>query len=283
MSRDASEQHCFELVKAADRDRYLASLFAPDGTRPLLHGLYAFNVELARVRETVSEPGLGEIRHQWWRDALDAIYARDVPDHPVAQMLARAIEAGHLPKHSLMNMIEARRFDLYDDPMPSLNDLEGYIGETSSALIQMGAMVLAGDDALGAAEASGLAGVAYGLAGLLRSLPIHRARGQCYVPKDMLEKRGASVAHVLAARESAGLVLVLSELRHQAAKRLGEARAKAWLVPKPALPAFLPVCLTDLYLAKLAKTGGAALTEAVDISQLRRQWRLYWQARWEIF
>ena len=32
-----------------------------------------------------------------------------------------------------VDLIDARIFDLYDDPMPSLNDLEGYCGETSSA------------------------------------------------------------------------------------------------------------------------------------------------------
>ena len=283
MSKDASERHCFELVKSADKDRFLASLFAPDAARPLLHGLYAFNVELARIRETVSEPMLGEVRQQWWRDALDAIYARETPDHPVAQLLSRAIEKGHIPKHALMNMIEARRFDLYDDPMPSLNDLEGYLGETSSALIQMAALVLAGDEALGSAEASGLAGVAYGLTGLMRALPLHRARGQCYMPKDVLARFGVTSAHLMAAREPAALGLVLGELRMQATKRLAEARAKAWLIPKAALPAFLPVSLTETYLACLTKAGPIALAKPVDISQLRRQWRLYWQARWDVF
>lgn len=283
LSREMAEAHCLELVRAGDKDRFLASLFAPDGSRPHLLALYAFNIEIARVREVTSDPKVGEFRHQWWLDALDAIYARETPDHPVAQSLARAIEKGDLPKHALRNMIEARRFDLYDDPMPALNDLEGYLGETSSALIQMAALVLAGYDALGCAETSGLAGVAYGLTGLLRTLPIARARGQCYVPAEMLEQRGLTPAHVIAGRDDAGLAVVLAELRHLAAQRMREAREKAWLVPPPALPAFLPASLVDLYLAKLARLGAKALHRVAEVPQIQRQWRLYRQARVEAF
>jgi len=270
----ARETYCHALVREADKDRYLASLFAPDELRPHVHALYAFNIELARVRETVSEPGLGEIRLQWWRDAVDDIYGGTVPDAPVPQALARAIEHADLPKHALANMVEARRFDLYDDPMPDLATLEGYLGETSSALIQLTALVLAGEDALPAARASGYAGVAYGLAGLLRSLPMQRARGQCYVPADFLLKRGTTPAQLLSGRLDTPLALVLAELRHHAAVRLGEARDHAADVPRKALPAFLPVCLTDGYLARLGRPGFNPLKSVAGMSQMRKQFRL---------
>jgi phytoene synthase len=171
-------------------------------------------------------------------------------------------------------MVEARRFDLYDDPMPDLATLEGYLGETSSALIQLSSLVLAGADAMPAAEAAGYAGVAFGLVGLLRALPVHRARGQCYIPQDLLERRDLTPAHVLSGRFDAAMDLVLGELRHRAATCLVEARTRAPAVPLRALPAFLPVSLTDLYLAKLARPGFNPLDKVAEVSQLRRQWRL---------
>ncbi len=171
-------------------------------------------------------------------------------------------------------MLEARRFDLYDDPMPSLSDLEGYLGETSSALIQLAALILAGNEAGRAADAAGYAGVAFGMAGLMRSLPIHRARGQCYVPKDLLARRELTPAHVLAGRFDGAMALVLAELRYHAARRLSEARAQETSVPSKALPAFLPVCLTDLYLEKLARPGFNPLRGVAEVSQMRRQLRL---------
>ena len=128
--------YCLNLVRNHDKDRFLSSLYAPEQKRAALFGLYAFNSEVVRVRSLVSEPHIGEIRYQWWRDTLAAIYRGETAPHPVAQDLARAIEVGKLPQHPLQNLITAREFDLYDDLMPDLATLEGYLGETSSALIQ---------------------------------------------------------------------------------------------------------------------------------------------------
>jgi phytoene synthase len=252
---------CQDLLRAGDKDRFLANLFAPSDKRPHLMALYAFNLEIVRLREAVSEPQLGEIRLQWWLDTLDAINAGETPAHPVAEALARAIAAGGLPKDALRNLVLARRFDLYDEPMPSLGGLEGYLGETSSALIQMAAMILAGPEAEAAAEAAGLAGVAYGLAGLLRARPIHRTRGQSYLPPDM--DTAAAVQH--------------------ARRRLAEARALTSRIPAAAIVAFLPASLTDLYLDRLERLGERALTTVAEVSQFRRQLRLWWMARRNAF
>ena len=98
-----SYAHCEALVCAADKDRYLASLFAPADKRRHLYALYAFNVEIARVREVIRTPMAGEIRLQWWRDALNsaarAVHASvegsslrgDVWANPVADALLTTI------------------------------------------------------------------------------------------------------------------------------------------------------------------------------------------------
>lgn len=202
------ELHCLALVRAHDRDRYLSSLFAPDDKRKHLLALYAFNAEICRIPDLVTEPQIGEIRMQWWLDTLAAIAEGQAQDHPVAQALAKA----KLPHAPLENLAKAHIFDLYADPMPSLNDLEGYLGETESALMQMAALILAGPDAAKASEAAGLAGVAYGLAKLNR---------KNLVPKDLTV-----------------------DLGQHALQRLSEARDKASTIPQAALPAFLPCALT---------------------------------------
>jgi 15-cis-phytoene synthase len=282
-SRAEAENYCRDLVREADRDRYLASLFAPDETRPHVQALYGFNVELTQARERTSDPALGEIRLQWWLDAVEDIYRGTTPAHPVLEALAPAIAHGGLPLDAFRNMVEARRFDLYDDPMPDLATLEGYLGETSSALIQLSALVLAGADALRSADVAGHAGVAFGIAGVLRALPFHRARGQCYVPRDLLGRHDLTPGHVLSGRFDAGVNLVLAELRHRAQTCLVEARARGPAVPVQALPAFLPASLTDLYLGKLARPGFDPLHKVAEVSQLRRQWRLATSAFLERF
>lgn len=200
--------YCQELVAKADKDRYLSCLYAPAEARPHLFALYAFNIEITRIREAVSEPQIGLIRQQWWLDTIGGIYAGAIQDHPVAQALARAIDMAKLPKQPLSNLITAHEFDLYDDIFPSLNELEGYLGETSSALIQMACLILGAS----APEVAGLAGVALGIAKML-----HDPR----MPKNL-------------------------DLKAHARKRLAEARAQP--VPPQALPAFLPASLTEVYL-----------------------------------
>lgn len=241
--------HCQELVAKADKDRFLSCLFAPEDARSHLFALYAFNVEIARIRATVSEPQIGLVRQQWWLDTIDGIYASRTPDHPVAQALTIAIEKGDLPKHALLNLIIAREFDLYDDPIPTLSDLEGYLGETSSSLIQMAALILG----KGAAEAAGLAGVAFGLAGVLR---LQKPR---YLPSDMVQ--------ILGAKET------INQLCTHTRKRLAEARALRGNIPTSVMAAFLPVSLTELYLKRIERGG------ALEVSQLRRQFALWRAAR----
>ncbi len=261
-------------LRESDRDRYLCLLLMPESKRGFLAGLYAFNSELAQIRERVSDPAAGEVRLAWWNQVIDAIYLGETVDSPLAQALAHAIEAGDLPRHSFQAMLEARRFDLFDDPVPDLNTLEGYLGETSSALLQMSALILAGDDGLECSEVSGLAGVAMGMTGLLRSLPIHRARGQCMLPVDMLAKHDLTPAHVLSGRGGAGLELVLLQLCRHANKRLAEAREQWHLVPDAAVKAYLPVALVPAYLKKLERARASLTTRVVRSPQWMRQLRL---------
>lgn len=274
-----SADYCHELVRQGDKDRYLSTLLAPDAKRPQLLALYAFNVEIARIRETVSEAALGEIRLRWWADAIEAVYAGERQGHPVIEALAPAIAEANLPKPALLNMIAARQFDLYDDPIPSLGQLEGYLGETSSMLIQLAAMILDRTKAQSLGDISGLAGVAMGITGLMRALPLQRKRGQCYVPAELLAKHGLTPAHLLSGRDPDAIAKVLAELRGHAAKRLEEARGHAGSLTPQVFPAYLPASLTGLYLKRLATLGAEALTEGVEIAQWRRQWTLYRKAK----
>jgi 15-cis-phytoene synthase len=163
--------------------------------------------------------------------------------------------------------------------MPTLADLEGYLGETSSVLIQLAALVLAGPEAAKAAAAAGYAGVAYGMVGLLRALPLHRARGQCFVPRDLLAGEGLSPGDLLAGRPRDALGRVLARMITIAQERLAQARAGRSLIPAAAMPAFLPAALTDIYLAKLARSGSDVLDHLADVPQWRRQIVLWRKAR----
>src|SRR6202043_2575935 len=89
--------HCAELVRTAARTRFLASLFAPADRRDALHALYAFNIEVARVREVAREPLPGEIRLQWWSDVLNGEREGEAQANPVAAALLATVTRHRLP------------------------------------------------------------------------------------------------------------------------------------------------------------------------------------------
>jgi phytoene synthase len=271
--------HCEALVRAADPDRFFASLFAPADKRGHLFAIYAFSHEIARVRDSVSDPTLGEIRLQWWRDALEGEARGDVRRNPVAAALDDTIVRFRLPRAALVALVEARAFDLYDDPMPTVDQLEGYAGETSSALIRLASLVLNNGADPGAADAAGHAGVAYAVAGLLRAFPWHARRGQVFLPMQVFERHGVAREDIVAGQSSPGLLAALAELRALARDHLRRARSLRTTVPPAIAPAFLPTALVEPYLACMERRGYDPFRTAVDLPQWRKQWVLWRAAR----
>lgn len=270
-----AEEQAMEAVRTGDRDRYLSVLYAPEEKRPALFALYAFNAEIASIRDRIHEPLPGEIRLQWWHDAIEGGEAQG---HPLAEALLSAIRRHDLPKQPFGDYLEARIFDLYDDPMPGRVELEGYCGETASALIQLAALVLDSSAAPSVADAAGHAGCAQAITGLIRSLPLHRARGQCFIAKDMLTAAGTTPQQFLAGSDQPAARRAIAAMAALAAEHLAKFEAHAAAIPEALRPAFLPVALTGAYLGKIAGGAFDPLTESVDISTIRRHWLMYGKA-----
>jgi len=273
-----SFDHCEELVRAGDKDRFLATLFAPQKYRRALHALYAFNLEVARTRELAREPMPGEIRLQWWRDALGGAGRGEVDAHPVAASLRDVVVRYRLPPRMLVELIDARSFDLYDEPMASLSYLERYAAQTSSALLELAARILADGRDLGTSDLTRHAGIAYAIAGLLRALPIHAARGQLYLPGDLMQRHGAQSIDVLAGRTTTELRVVLAELRLVARRHLGAARGLLNDMAPQVAPALLPVALVRPALDRMERRSYQPFSPS-ELPQWRRQWVLWRAAR----
>ncbi|KAB2699166.1 phytoene/squalene synthase family protein [Ochrobactrum sp. Kaboul] len=270
-----NEAHCLALLREADRDRYLSVLYAPEDKRGGLAALYAFNAEVARIRDLVHEPLPGEVRLQWWRDLINGEARGSAEAHPVAAALVETINKYELPRTAFDNYCEARIFDLYDDPMPSRNDLEGYCGETASAIIQLAGFILDRDAAQAHSETAGHAGVAQAVTGLLRLLPTHRRRGQLYVPADMLASVGVTREAFLGSDDPSACERVVSVMLALAREHLAIfEKAKATL-PKSLAPAFLPMAIVPAYLKAIERLGGKAAERTADISAIRKQWLMF--------
>jgi phytoene synthase len=270
--------HCEALVRAADKDRFLAALFAPAEDRGALHALYAFNVEIARVRETVREPLAGEIRLQWWTDAIAGKAAGDVRSNPVAAALLAAAERYRLPIAPLTDLIAARRFDLYDDPMRTVADFNDYARATSSEVIGLAARILNRDDVPGLDGLALHAGLGYAIAGLLKAFPVHAARGQLYLPVEVLERHDASWQDVSLKQATPELRAALADMRLRAREHLAQAGRLLGGVPAAVLPALLPVTLARTVLDRMDR-GDYDPFVPIEVTPWRRQWRLWGAAR----
>src|SRR4051812_12905652 len=191
-SNKDSATFCAEQVRAHDFGRYVSTLFVGPDTRRALLALYAFNVEISRVREQVSQPLPGEIRLQWWTDMLAGAGHGGVEGNPVAAELLRAIRIHSLPIEPLSRLIDEHQFDLYNDPMPSMAALEGYIDDTSSALYAVGVRVM-GQASQATDHLARHAGLAQGLVRVVAALPVDAARRQLFVPLQLLESHGCGM------------------------------------------------------------------------------------------
>ena len=276
---DESYRHCEQLVRAADKDRFLATLFAPADKRGSLFAAYAFNCEIVSVRDRAREPMPGEIRLQWWRDVLNGERAGEATANPVAAALTDTIGRFKLPVAPLLDLIEAHAFDLYDDPMPTLAALEAYSRKIESSLVALAARIVAGNDDGALALAAEHAGIAYGLTSMLRSFARHASRRQVYIPLELLERHGARIEDLYSGHAPPQLRAALAELRNEARLHVAAFESALPQLPSAAMPAFLPAALVPGYLAIMERPGYDPFRSAVEVPQWRRQWALWRAAR----
>jgi len=268
------------VIRDEDPDRYFATLFAPADKRQHLYALYAFSLEIAKIRDVVSQSLAGEIRLQWWRDALEGAARGDALANPVAAALDDTITRFNLPRQALLDLIDARVHDLYDDPIATVNDLEGYCGETASAIIRLATLILADGEDPGSAEAAGHAGVAYAMTGLLRAFPWHVRRGQLYVPPvEVLERHGLGRTDIVTGKGGTGLQQALAEMRAHVRHHLAKSEQLIPACGKQAAPAFLPLTLLPLYLREMERADYDPFTSVIDAPRWRKLLALWLRAR----
>lgn len=269
---DSDHAYCMAEVRRHDPDRFLAALFAPEVQRRDLIALYAFNLEVARTREAVSEPMLGEIRLQWWREAVGEIYDGAPRRHAVVQPLAGAVGRGELARADFDRLIDTRARDLRDDPPATLDDLLAYAEGTSATLLRLALGTLGGGDA--ARKAAGHVGVAWALTGLLRAVPFHARQRRVLLPADLLAAADVRCQALLDMKPPAALAEVIEPIARRAGEELTAARAMARDVPRAALPALLPARLIEPYLRRLERLGWDPFAGPVEIGRLGRLLRL---------
>lgn len=256
-------------LRWSESDRFLSALFAPPPARAGLLALAALDWELKRIPALVSEPMLGAIRYQWWRDTIGGIYAGTTPAHEIGPALAQAIEAGDLPPQAFHGWIDARERELDEVPFATLAGLEAAVGDADGAAMELAARVATGGrDVPGARDA----GTAWGMVALLRRVQAAAGIGICLLPEETLRAHAAAPGDVLAGRMSAGVGAAVAALA-------GRASARAKTLPrKPAnraaLPALMPAALLNVELRHLRRHEADFFRADLSVPAFRRQLRL---------
>lgn len=274
MPDDQDIAYCAQQVRQFDRDRYLSGLFAPADRRPELFALWAFNLEIAKTRESVSEPMLGQIRLQWWRDTIEGIYKGDVRRHQVVTGLSRAIEAHDLPQDLFQRLVDAREFDLEDEAPTDLTALEAYAEESTAPLNGLALEILGGatEDALRAARHGA---IAVALTGLLRATPFHAGQGRFYLPADLMKHERVSWGDIRQGRIPPSIANVVAAVAERALHHVSEARRYCRSLPSSVLPVLLPVALASSDLRKLKRAGYDPFHPKLSENPTGRQMRMF--------
>jgi NADH dehydrogenase [ubiquinone] 1 alpha subcomplex assembly factor 6 len=265
--------YCAQMLRRQDADRYLTALFATGDRREALFALYAFNLEVARAREMVSEPLMGLVRLQWWRDAIDEIYQGRVRAHEVVRPLARAVSAYGLSQPLFERLIATRERDLETEPPADLAGLVDYARGSSATLVEL-ALEILGAPTPAVREAGEAAGVAWALTGLLRAVPFHASRRRLYLPANLMAEAGLLPGQLFERGSSSALRPVVRIVAGAATDWLSRARQHAAQVPRRFQPALLPVTLAAGYLRRLAAAGYDPFDERVQQTPPWRIWAL---------
>lgn len=267
-----------DLVRRHDRDRYLTALFAPADRREALMALYAFNHEVAKTRESVTEAMLGRIRLQWWREGLDAAYGGGpVRQHEVMVPLADAIRRFGLTRDEFKRLIDARELDLAAEPPATLAALEAYCADSSGRLQALALEILGVRDAEATAVGREV-GTAYALTGLLRAIPFHARARRLYIPADLSQEVGLDLGTLFELKPTPALAAAAQRLAGRAQAHLAAARARARSIPQAALPALLPARLAAVYLRALERGRFDVLDPRLALPRGGNGLRLAWAA-----
>ncbi|MCB9983255.1 MAG: squalene/phytoene synthase family protein [Rhodospirillales bacterium] len=205
--------YCGEQVRVNDPDRFLLSMFLPVAVREDLWTLFAFNHEIAKTREVVSETQLGFIRLQWWRERIGEIYAGQVTSgHEILGALAGAIARHDLAQEHFDMLLTAREFDLEDVLPGNVEGLLNYADFTSTPLLKLAVQIAGGDAEF---EPVRIVAVNSALVGILRSVPFHARQRRCYLPEDLLKREGQRLDHLYEFKPVDGLKVVAKNVLEQ--------------------------------------------------------------------
>ncbi|KAL2084520.1 hypothetical protein ACEWY4_020038 [Coilia grayii] len=251
-SNQHNEKYCIDLVRSRDYDGFLCSLLLPEAARRSSLALRAFNVELAQVKDSVSQKTIGLMRMQFWKTAVEDIYRDDPPVQPIGIELWKAVRKHTLTRRWMLRIISEREKDLEDRAYRSLKELESYSENTQSSLLYLLLETLGVKD-VHADHAASHIGKAQGIVTCLRATPYHSQRRRVYLPMDICMLHGVSQEDFIRGSREQNVRDVVYDIASQAHVHLQHARSFSKSVPAAASAAFLQTVVLEDFLQRVRK------------------------------
>ncbi|XP_065827433.1 NADH dehydrogenase (ubiquinone) complex I, assembly factor 6-like isoform X2 [Oscarella lobularis] len=275
-TRKVDSSYCLNLVKNHDYEHYLCALLLPSRYRDDVIALRAFNVELAKIRSSITDKTTGKLRIQFWHEAIENVYKLTPPQHPVATSLCRAIERKKLTKRWLANIIEARNENLDDKPYRNLKEVEEYGEKTTSSLfyLTLETMDIAN---VHADHAASHLGKAEAIVTLLRATPYHSRYRRVFLPQDILLLHSVSHEDVIRGKSSKGVKDVVFDLASQANSHLETAKSLSGKLPQSAKLALLPFVPCEMFLRNIQRLDFDIFDRKLQIRSTTLPASLLWQ------
>jgi len=263
-------------ARAHERDRYLAATLSPTEVQADVFAIAAYLGELARIPVFVSEPMIGEIRLQWWRDALANAGPGVATGHPIADAIAAAMQRHGLSKPLLIGMAEAQSLCLYDEPPRDDMELRQHLIKTHGAAFQLVAQVVAGQPVTDWTDWLNRAGYAYGLARTAVEFGAVLGQGRTLAPRTLLDRHGAQIEGLSARQSQSAGVGILAQLCSTAEAELAGLRKQA--PPRAVRYACLPLAMVRPYCTRVRSSGAAAVERSVQVAPITPVLKLGWAA-----
>ncbi|RMF15748.1 MAG: hypothetical protein D6757_03990 [Alphaproteobacteria bacterium] len=272
-------------LRTGDPERWLILRFAPRRARAGLLALHVLNLELARIPDRVEEPLAGELRLNWWADALRAALAGRPERHPVLVQLAGLGEAGIAHDFAdLESLIEARRAVLGDAFPVDRAALVAHARATSGRLNRLSLQLIektmdgiAGSRHADRETAAEDLGTAHGLLRILRGLRAEAARGRVLLPATMRGDVRVRARGLVRGEWPAELRGPIRDIVQEMMRLVSAGRKKAGRVPLALRAPFLLSVPPAHGIAALERAGYDPLRADLSVAPLRLLTRFWWR------
>lgn len=260
-ARQSSTGHCVDLVRKYDFENYLCTLLLPSAARPPVFAVRAFNVEVSRIRDSVSESSTASMRLQFWKDTVDALFSKSAqpPRHPVALALQQAVRTHRISRGWLHRLVSARSQIISESaPFPTVRSMEEYAVNAFTPVNYLTLQCVSTDRSVTSShlQLCSRLGRAQGVTSLLRSVgPLCRRRSRpvVHLPTEVMKEYNVSAGRLCGGEESQAVRDVVYTVASSAHRHLTHVRDNFDQIPRHLRAPFLPAVCVRRYLARLQR------------------------------